>query len=84
MTSTAVRVGLRVRPLTEKEIVNNCTECITCIPDTPQILIGADKSFTYDYVFNTKTDQSQVYQQAASPLLHKFIDGFNATILAYG
>ncbi|CEI98528.1 hypothetical protein RMCBS344292_12635 [Rhizopus microsporus] len=79
MTSTAVRVGLRVRPLTEKEIVNNCTECITCIPDTPQILIGADKSFTYDY-----TDQSQVYQQAASPLLHKFIDGFNATILAYG
>ncbi|KAG0746554.1 hypothetical protein G6F16_005409 [Rhizopus arrhizus] len=84
MTSTAVRVGLRVRPLTEKEIMNNCTECISFIPNTPQILIGADKSFTYDYVFNNKTDQSQVYQQAASPLLHKFIDGFNATILAYG
>ncbi|KAG1567352.1 hypothetical protein G6F48_002721 [Rhizopus delemar] len=84
MTSTAVRVGLRVRPLTEKEIVNNCTECISCIPDAPQILIGADKSFTYDYVFHSKTDQSKVYQQAASPLLDKFIEGFNATILAYG
>ncbi|KAI7897837.1 uncharacterized protein BX663DRAFT_556388 [Cokeromyces recurvatus] len=84
MTSTAVRVGLRVRPLTEKELINNCTECLTIIPNEPQILIGTDKSFTYDYVFSSNADQAQVYQNAASPLLHKFLDGFNATILAYG
>ncbi|KAG2210329.1 hypothetical protein INT47_003314 [Mucor saturninus] len=84
MTSTAVRVGLRVRPLTEKERINNCTECLTFIPNEPQILIGTDKSFTYDYVFNSNADQAQVYLDAASPLLHKFVDGFNATILAYG
>ncbi|KAI9247735.1 P-loop containing nucleoside triphosphate hydrolase protein [Sporodiniella umbellata] len=83
MTSTAVRVGLRIRPLTAKEINNNCTECLLCIPSAPQISIG-DKSFTYDYLFHNKTEQAQVYQQAASPLLHKFVDGFNATILAYG
>lgn len=84
MTSTAVRVGLRVRPLTEKERINNCTECLSFIPNEPQILIGTDKSFTYDYVFDTNADQAQLYLNAASPLLHKFIDGFNATILAYG
>ncbi|KAI9485374.1 MAG: hypothetical protein EXX96DRAFT_544885 [Benjaminiella poitrasii] len=84
MTSAAVRVGLRVRPLTEKELINNCTECLTIIPNEPQILIGTDKSFTYDYVFGSDTDQAQVYLSAASPLLHKFTDGFNATILAYG
>ncbi|KAL9540509.1 hypothetical protein MBANPS3_009641 [Mucor bainieri] len=84
MTSTAVRVGLRVRPLTQKEELTNCTECITFIPNEPQILVGTDKSFTYDYVFNTESEQKQVYETSASPLLEKFIEGFNATILAYG
>ncbi|KAI9278677.1 hypothetical protein BDA99DRAFT_492852 [Phascolomyces articulosus] len=84
MTSTAVRVGLRVRPLTQKEQLSNCSECLSYIPNEPQILIGTDKSFTYDYVFNTNTDQANVYHTAAGPLMQKFMDGFNATILAYG
>ncbi|KAI8364491.1 hypothetical protein EDC96DRAFT_510886, partial [Choanephora cucurbitarum] len=84
MTSTAVRVGLRVRPLTQKEQIENCTECISFIPNEPQILVGTDKSFTYDYVFSNESHQQQVYEQAAKPLLDKFLEGFNATILAYG
>ncbi|KAI9025980.1 hypothetical protein CLU79DRAFT_743991 [Phycomyces nitens] len=84
MTSTAVRVALRVRPLTQKERLSNCSECLAFIPDEPQILIGTDKSFTYDYVFDSNINQTQVYSKAAAPLLHKFVDGFNATILAYG
>ncbi|KAI9478242.1 MAG: hypothetical protein EXX96DRAFT_650588 [Benjaminiella poitrasii] len=83
MTSTAVRVGLRVRPLTQKEELSNCTECISFIPNEPQILIGTDKSFTYDYVFDSNTEQKDIYEKAASPLLEKFLEGFNATILAY-
>ncbi|ORZ11891.1 hypothetical protein BCR42DRAFT_420830, partial [Absidia repens] len=84
MTSTAVRVALRVRPLTTKEQYSNCNECLSFIPDEPQVLIGTDKSFTYDYVFDTKSSQSSVYSTAIAPLLHKFMDGFNATVLAYG
>ncbi|RCH84685.1 hypothetical protein CU098_000345, partial [Rhizopus stolonifer] len=77
-------VGLRVRPLTQKERLANCTECISFIPDEPQILVGTDKSFTYDYVFSNETHQQDVYTKAAAPLLDKFVEGFNATILAYG
>ncbi|KAI8080752.1 uncharacterized protein B0P05DRAFT_490070 [Gilbertella persicaria] len=84
MTSTAVRVGLRVRPLTQKEQLENCTECISFIPNEPQILVGTDKSFTYDYVFSNESHQQQVYEKAAKPLLEKLLKGFNATILAYG
>ncbi|KAI8380954.1 P-loop containing nucleoside triphosphate hydrolase protein [Radiomyces spectabilis] len=84
MTSTAVRVALRVRPLTHREQLSNCSECLTFIPNEPQVLIGTDKSFTYDHVFDTTVGQSHVYSTAAAPLLHKFVDGFNATILAYG
>lgn len=68
-------MGLRVRPLTQKERLSNCSECLTFIPDEPQILIGTDKSFTYDYVFDYNTGQSDVYSNAAGPLLHKFMDG---------
>jgi hypothetical protein len=69
------RVGLRVRPLTHKEELSNCTECISFIPNEPQILVGTDKSFTYDYVFDNQTEQRLVYEKAASPLLEKFIEG---------
>ncbi|KAI9318100.1 hypothetical protein BX666DRAFT_2026500 [Dichotomocladium elegans] len=80
MAATAVRVGLRVRPLTQKEQLGNCTECLSYVPNEPQILIGTDKSFTYDYVFDNNTTQKSVYSTAVVPLLSKF----NATILAYG
>ncbi|KAI8991410.1 hypothetical protein BDF20DRAFT_950217 [Mycotypha africana] len=78
------RVALRVRPLTQKEHQTNCTECITFIPNEPQILIGRDHSFTYDYVFDNKTSQRFVYDTSVVPLVEKFVDGFNSTILAYG
>jgi hypothetical protein len=72
---TPCRVGLRVRPLTQKEQLSNCAECISFIPNEPQILLGTDKSFTYDYVFSNETRQEEVYQKAAAPLLEKFVEG---------
>jgi Pyruvate/2-oxoacid:ferredoxin oxidoreductase delta subunit len=66
---------LRVRPLTQKEQLANCTECISFIPNEPQVLVGTDKSFTYDYVFSSETQQQEVYQKAAAPLLEKFVEG---------
>ncbi|PKK65650.1 P-loop containing nucleoside triphosphate hydrolase protein, partial [Rhizophagus irregularis] len=84
MTSTSVRVALRVRPLNNKETLQNCNECLTIIPDAPQILIGTDKSFTFDYVFPSDTEQEEVFQDCVSPLIDKFVEGYNVTILAYG
>lgn len=37
-------------------------------------MIG-DKAFTYDYIFDTKSTQSNVYSSAIAPLLQKFLDG---------
>nr|CAG8435967.1 6954_t:CDS:10 [Entrophospora candida] len=84
MTSTSVRVALRVRPLNSKEILQNCSECISLIPDAPQILIGQDRPFTFDYVFASDTPQGDVFEDCALPLLEKLMEGYNATILAYG
>lgn len=65
-----------MRPLTPKEQLSNCTECLSLIPNEPQILIGTDKSFTYDYVFGSETPQQEVYDTAAAPLLNKFMEGY--------
>ncbi|KAI7871556.1 hypothetical protein BDF14DRAFT_1762289 [Spinellus fusiger] len=75
MASTAVRVALRVRPLTQKEHLSNCTECISFVPNQSQILIGKDHSFTYDYVFNSHTEQQHVYTTSVEPLVEKYVEG---------
>ncbi|PKC03967.1 kinesin-domain-containing protein, partial [Rhizophagus irregularis] len=42
------------------------------------------KSFTFDYVFPSDTEQEEVFQECASPLIDKMVEGYNVTILAYG
>ncbi|CAG8467090.1 6617_t:CDS:2 [Paraglomus occultum] len=84
MTSTSVRVALRIRPLSNKEIQQRCDPCITVIEGAPQVLIGTDRSFTYDFVFPSETQQDEVFDDCAKPLLDKLMEGYNATILAYG
>ena len=79
-----VRVALRIRPLVPKETGEGCKECIRCVPGHPQVLIGEDKSFTYDYVFETFSKQEDLYTKTVIPLLEGLFKGYNATVLAYG
>ncbi|KAI9336156.1 P-loop containing nucleoside triphosphate hydrolase protein, partial [Obelidium mucronatum] len=41
------------------------------------------KVFTFDYAFDAFSSQEHVFE-AVVPLVHRFVDGFNATVLAYG
>lgn len=79
-----VRVALRIRPLVPKETGDGCKECISCVPGHPQVIIGEDKAFTYDYVFQTFSKQADLYTKTVIPLLEGFFKGYNATVLAYG
>ncbi|KAJ2656276.1 hypothetical protein IWW48_005106 [Coemansia sp. RSA 1200] len=84
MASSTVRVALRIRPLSPREHINGETECVTQLPGVPQIVIGADRAFTFDYVFSPEVSQEQVYNDAIRPLVTQFLQGYNATVLAYG
>ncbi|XP_036379797.1 kinesin family member 4 [Megalops cyprinoides] len=79
-----VRVALRCRPLVPKEINEGCQSCLTFVPGEPQVVVGNDKAFTYDYVFDPMTEQEEVFNTAVSPLLSGLLKGYNATVLAYG
>eukprot|EP00794_Sanderia_malayensis_P016767 gene16767-18461_t len=81
---SSVRVALRVRPQSAAEKIDMCRVCTTVLDDSPQIVLGKDKSFTYDYVFDTGSHQDEIYSDIASGLIEGCFDGYNATILAYG
>ncbi|KAM4726613.1 kinesin family member 4 [Anableps anableps] len=79
-----VRVALRCRPLVPKEINEGCQSCLTFIPGEPQVIVGTEKAFTYDYVFDPTAEQEEVFSTAISPLLRGLFKGYHATVLAYG
>ncbi|KIJ70343.1 hypothetical protein HYDPIDRAFT_78727 [Hydnomerulius pinastri MD-312] len=43
-----------------------------------------DKRFMFDRVFNGEARQEEVYASTAKPLLNGLLDGYNATVFAYG
>ncbi|NXF99803.1 KIF4 protein, partial [Sakesphorus luctuosus] len=79
-----VRVALRCRPLVPRESSEGCQSCLFFVPGEPQVVVGKDKSFTYDYVFDPSTEQEEVFNTAVSPLVRGIFKGYNATVLAYG
>lgn len=64
-----VKVALRCRSLIPKEISEGCQMCLSFVPGEPQVVLGKDKPLTYDYVFNTSTEQEEVFNTYIVPLV---------------
>ncbi|KAF7638141.1 Kinesin motor domain-containing protein [Meloidogyne graminicola] len=79
-----VSVAVRIRPQNAREKAAEEKICLFISQDEPQITIGRDKSFTYDFVFSDQSTQEIVYNQCIHNLLVGAFDGYNATVLAYG
>ena len=43
-----------------------------------------DQTFAFDRVFDDTTSQADIYESTAKPLLDNVLDGYNATVFAYG
>ncbi|XP_070601259.1 kinesin-like protein KIF21B isoform X1 [Erythrolamprus reginae] len=82
--SCSVKVAVRIRPQMPKEKIEGCHICTSVTPGEPQVLLGKDKAFTYDFVFDLETWQEQIYTTCVSKLIEGCFEGYNATVLAYG
>lgn len=60
----------RVRPQNAREQIDMCRVCTFCTPDQSQIILGKDKAFTYDYVFDTATEQHHLYETCVEELVN--------------
>lgn len=74
----------RIRPQNAREKAQQCRICTSVTPGEPQVTIGSDKSFTFDFVFDQPTAQNTIYEAIAEKLVEGTFDGYNATVLAYG
>ncbi|XP_032895499.1 kinesin-like protein KIF21A isoform X2 [Amblyraja radiata] len=79
-----VRVAVRIRPQLAKEKIEGCHICTSVIPGEPQVVLGKDKAFTFDFVFDMDTQQEETYLKCVEELIDGCLEGYNATVLAYG
>ncbi|XP_068706448.1 kinesin-like protein KIF21A [Montipora foliosa] len=81
---TSVRVALRIRPQSAAERIDMCRVCTYVTAGHPQVILGKDKAFTFDHVFDFESKQFMIYEQCLKGLVEGCFDGYNATVLAYG
>ena len=93
---SSITVAVRVRPLNQNELEISTVETIKVINNN-SLLIAIDSSsnskksnqikeqqFFFDYVFDKNTSQQTIYDYTTKHLLVGLLEGFNATVFAYG
>ncbi|KAK5912770.1 hypothetical protein CesoFtcFv8_002609 [Champsocephalus esox] len=73
-----------IRPQMAKEKIEGCHVCTLVTPGEPQVLLGKDKAFTYDFVLDIDSEQQEIYQACVYKLIEGCFEGYNATVFAYG
>ena len=82
--SDSVSVAVRVRPLLPKDVAEGARECLRKLAGTPQLVLGADRSFTFDHVFEADEPNGNIFDSCARELVQGTLEGYNSTIFAYG
>ena len=77
MTSSRVRVAVRVRPLGHQEVAQGGSHVVSA--RHPEIHLG-ERRFTFDSVFDTSVSQATLFDEVSGPLQASFLDGYNATV----
>lgn len=89
-SAEAVKVIIRCRPMSEKEINRGCKKCIKILHDQNSVIVEkpedptTTKQFTFDAVFDDDSKQEEVYEKSARGIVDSVIEGFNGTVFAYG
>ncbi|KAL7746526.1 hypothetical protein RI367_008176 [Sorochytrium milnesiophthora] len=86
----SIKVTLRCRPFNKKEAEAGFTKVVNMDPSQGSITITnpkneADvKTFTFDAVFDERSEQVPVYDSTARQIVDAVLNGFNGTVFVYG
>lgn len=85
-TRENVRVVCRVRPQNAREIKEGGVPCVKVSKNSIDVNTPDEgtHTFNFDRVFGVESDQRSVFEDAAIPLVKDVLNGYNATIFAYG
>lgn len=83
-----IKVLVRCRPLSEKEKNSGHKSCVDMNLTTTSVsvksLTGDPDRWTFDAVINNSFTQADIFTQYILPLVNCVMNGFNATVFAYG
>ena len=71
----AVRVAVRARPLVAKERLERARECLSYPVDGKTVILGKNRSFQFDEVFDPTVEQSTIYTDLVAPLVESCFNG---------
>jgi kinesin family protein 18/19 len=92
-----ILVALRVRPILKHDVSKK--PCVRVLDskvvvvmdpatgdklDVLRVNRSREKHYAFDYVFEAGSSQESVYHHTTKFLVHGVLDGFNATVFAYG
>ena len=72
-----------MRPLTQYEVTDGCERTVVAL-DAATVMVGADRQFTFNHVLGETAAQEAVFDSVVRPLVFKCLEGYNATVFAYG
>jgi hypothetical protein len=79
----AVRVAVRVKPLSDYERESGVQKCVRLADG--QIVVGGQRPYAFDHMYAPEVPTERLYHELVEPLIDEsFLCGFNATIFAYG
>jgi kinesin family protein 5 len=83
-----IKVYLRLRPKNKLETMKRGKDCIELHDDPRMITCDSPKlgeiKFNFNHVFDEQTTQEEIYRECVSNIPTKLLEGYNATVLAYG
>ncbi|KAG1438493.1 hypothetical protein G6F56_012626 [Rhizopus delemar] len=79
MTTALVKTALRIKP----PQVNEETKELQIVRNENKVCLG-EKSFHFDFLYPSYATEQDVYESSIAPLLNRFVEGNNVTLLTYG
>jgi kinesin family member 3B len=87
--SECVRVVVRIRPLSSKEVADGRKAIVKANSARKEIIISnpndeaeGPRTFTFDQTYGDDSTQKEVYETTAGPIVESVLNGFNGTIFA--
>ncbi|XP_057340953.1 osmotic avoidance abnormal protein 3-like [Microplitis mediator] len=87
--SESVKVAVRCRPMSQKELSAGCQNAVTIDPISKNCTLegtggGAGKVYQFDATFGPESSTEKVYEDVGSVIVEAVLEGYNGTVFAYG
>ncbi|XP_070171033.1 osmotic avoidance abnormal protein 3 [Polyergus mexicanus] len=87
--SESVKVAVRCRPMSNKELQQGCRNIVTIDSLTKSCTLenfagGSGKIYQFDAAFGPSATTESVYENVGSVIVEAVLEGYNGTVFAYG